>query len=264
MDLSGKVVAGVRLSREGAVARITLARPDARNAQTPAMWRRLAGAGAALASAEGVAVVIVDAEGPSFSAGMDRRMFTPEGIPGEGSLLTLAEGDDASIDGVIASCQEAFSFLSDGPAVSIAAVTGHAVGAGFQLALACDIVVCADDAQFSMREAAFGLIPDLTGTSPLVRAVGYSRALDLCLSTRRISGEEAHRMGIASRVVAGDELSAEVDRLASHIAGLVPGTALATKALLRRAVVSTPEEQRANERAAQIRRLRAMAALVRR
>ncbi|MDZ7577566.1 MAG: enoyl-CoA hydratase/isomerase family protein [Candidatus Nanopelagicales bacterium] len=258
---SAQVIDGIRLARDGSVARIRLARPEARNAQTPAMWRRMAGEGADLAHDEGVCVVVVDAEGQSFSAGLDRRMFTPEGIPGEGSLLSLVDGDDAEIDSTIAFFQTAFSFLTDAPAISIAAVQGHAVGAGLQLALACDLVVCAEDAQFCMREAAYGLIPDLTGTSPLVRSVGYHRALEMCLTTRWVDATEALALGLAARVVPASSLTAEVDQLVGQILGLLPGTAPEMKALLRQAETASPEQQRSNERAAQTRRLRALVAL---
>ena len=63
---------------------------------------------------------------------------------------------------------------------------GYAIGAGFQLALSCDLRVVADDAQFSMKESALGLVPDLTGTKPLVESVGYARALEICATARMV------------------------------------------------------------------------------
>ena len=75
--------------------------------------------------------------------------------------------------------------------MSIAAVQGHAIGAGFQLALACDLRVVADDVQFAMRETSLGLVPDLTGTHPLVGLVGYARALEICVTGRFVHAEEA-------------------------------------------------------------------------
>ncbi len=68
---------------------------------------------------------------------------------------------------------------------------GYAIGAGFQLALACDLRVLADDARFTMREPALGLVPDLTGTKPLVELVGYSRALEICATARWVAADEA-------------------------------------------------------------------------
>ena len=71
--------------------------------------------------------------------------------------------------------------------MTIAAVQGHAIGAGFQLALACDFRVLAEDVQFCMAETGLGLVPDLGGTLPLVRLVGYSRAAEICVTSRRVA-----------------------------------------------------------------------------
>ncbi len=207
----------------------------------------------------GIDVVLLAAEGPSFSAGLDRRMFTPEGIPGQGSLVSLTAASDSEIDSTIAQFQHGFSVFTDGPFVSIALVQGHAVGAGFQLALACDLIVCAEDAQFSMREASYGLIPDLTGTARLTRTVGYQRAMDICLTTRWVVAEEARRLGLATEVRPANELVAFGDELAAGLAGAVPGTARDMKSLLRAAEVLPPREQRDMERLTQIRRLRTLA-----
>ncbi len=113
-----------------------------------------------------VRVVVLRGEGKSFSAGLDRQMLSPEGIPGEPSFVDLARSDDAALDAAIAGYQDAFTWWRRNDIVSIAAVQGHAIGAGFQLALACDLRVVADDVQFAMRETSLGLVPDLTGTHP--------------------------------------------------------------------------------------------------
>ena len=78
---------------------------------------------------------------------------------------------------------------------------GHAIGAGFQLALACDLRVLADDAQLAMAEVTLGLVPDLGGTKRLVELVGYSRALEICVTGRRMGAAEADRLGLATVVV---------------------------------------------------------------
>src|SRR5206468_10124115 len=118
-------------------------RPERRNAQTPATWLELAEIGRTLPAA--VRTVVVSGEGPSFSAGLDRRMFTPEGVPGEPSLSDLAATSDDDAVEVVATYQAGFSWLRRSEFVSVAAVRGHAVGAGFQLALACDLRIAADD-----------------------------------------------------------------------------------------------------------------------
>src|SRR4051812_15815628 len=133
---------GVRLTVDDAVATVTLTNPAKRNAQSPALWRALAEAGRLLPGT--VRVVVLRAEGQSFSAGLDRQAFTPEGFDGEPSFIDLARGSDAELDATISEYQEAFTWWRRSDLVSIAAVQGHAIGAGFQLALACDLRVVAD------------------------------------------------------------------------------------------------------------------------
>jgi enoyl-CoA hydratase/carnithine racemase len=142
--------------------------------------------------------------------------------------------------------------------VSVAAVQGHAVGAGFQLALAADLRVLADDAQVAMREPSLGLVPDLGGTQPLVQAVGYSRALELCLSGRWIGAEEAYALGLATVVVPAAELSAATSDLVAALLAVPAGAAAATKELLLGAAARTYDEQLLAERTAQLGRLRAL------
>src|SRR5262249_59140551 len=91
----------------------------------------------------------------------------------------------------IAEFQAGFTWLGRPDVVSIAAVQGHAIGAGFQLALACDMRILTPDAQLTMAEVTLGLVPDLGGTGPLVRLVGYARALEICVTGRRVGAEEA-------------------------------------------------------------------------
>lgn len=155
---------GVRLTVDDAVATVTLTNPAKRNAQSPALWRALTEAGRALPGT--VRVVVLRGEGMSFSAGLDRQAFTPEGFDGEPSFLDMARGPEAELDATIAEYQEAFTWWRRNDLVSIAAVQGHAIGAGFQLALACDLRIVAEDVQFAMRETSLGLVPDLTGTHP--------------------------------------------------------------------------------------------------
>jgi enoyl-CoA hydratase/carnithine racemase len=203
-------------------------------------------------------VVVVTGEGPSFSAGLDRRMFTPEGVPGEGSLSDIPLGDDMAAIATIASYQAGFSWLRRSDFVSVAAVRGHAVGAGFQLALACDIRIAADDVQFTMAEPTLGLVPDLGGTQPLVQAVGYARALEICATGRRVGAAEAERIGLVNLVVAGDDLDAATEDLVTSLTATSQDAVRATKALLLAAAGRGYDEQLAAERQAQVERLRAL------
>lgn len=251
--------AGVRLDVEGELAVVTLCHPKRRNAQTPALWRALAAIGSELPGT--VRVVLLRGEGVSFSAGLDRAMFSPEGIPGEPNFLALAASGDQELDAAIAGYQEGFTWWRRPDVITIAAVQGHAVGAGFQLALACDLRVCAVDAQFSMRETSLGLVPDLTGTKPLTDLVGYGRALEICATGRWVGAEEAAAIGLANLTVPNEELDAAARDLAAALLAAPRGAVIETKALLQGAAGRSYEEQRAAERAAQARRLRDLAGI---
>ncbi len=251
--------AGLRLSVEGAVARITIARPERRNAMTGRTWTTMAHIGQTLPG--DVRIVVISGEGDIFSAGIDLNMFTPEGVDGERSIVAgLAEGttDDSGLDAYIAELQEGFRWLRRPDLVTIAAVRGHAIGAGFQLALSCDLRILADDAKFCMKEPALGLVPDLTGTKPLVDIVGVHRAVEICLTARKVGADEAREIGLATLVVGADELDAAVDDAVAGLLAVNADAAVATKALLQQAVDNTLEEQCAAERKAQAGRLTAM------
>ncbi|MGW7267292.1 enoyl-CoA hydratase/isomerase family protein [Streptomyces sp. NPDC054842] len=248
---------GVRLTVDEAVATVTLTNPAKRNAQSPALWRALTQAGRSLPGT--VRVVVLRAEGKSFSAGLDRQAFTPEGFDGEPSFIDLARGSDADLDATIAEYQEAFTWWRRSDIVSVAAVQGHAIGAGFQLALACDLRVVADDVQFAMRETGLGLVPDLTGTHPLVHLVGYARALEICATGRFVFAEEAERTGLANLSVPAEQLDAAVRDLIAPLLAAPRDAVVETKALLRGAQDRSYEDQRTAERAAQARRLRDLA-----
>jgi enoyl-CoA hydratase/carnithine racemase len=250
---------GVRLTVEDAVATVTLTNPDKRNAQSPALWRALAQAGRSLPG--NVRVVVLRGEGKSFSAGLDRQAFTPEGFDGEPSFIDLARGSDEELDAAIAEYQEGFTWWRRSDIVTIAAVQGHAIGAGFQLALACDLRVVAQDVQFAMRETGLGLVPDLTGTHPLVSLVGYARALEICATGRFVHAEEAERTGLANLVVPADELDSAVRDLAGALVAAPRDAVIETKALLQGVSERSYEEQRTAERAAQARRLRDLAGI---
>jgi enoyl-CoA hydratase/carnithine racemase len=249
---------GVRVERDGAVVRVSLVTPESRNAQTPATWRRLAAIPDLLTP--DIRAVVVTGEGPSFSAGLDRRMLSPEGIPGEESLLTLAGYSDDRMDQFIQGAQAAFTWWHRVPQLTVALVQGHAIGAGCQLALACDFMIVAPDAKLAMRETSLGLVPDLGGTAPLVSRVGYSRALEICASGRFIEADEAVRLGIALDVVPVEQWGDHVDALLAPMIAALPDAVAELKALLDGA--DSAPDQTARERAAQMRRLAALGRLM--
>lgn len=214
------------------------------------MWQALASFGDSLPSS--VRVVVVTGNGPSFSAGLDRSMFGRFGAE-------LGTGDDSFLD-TIASYQAGFAWLRRPEFISVAAVQGHAVGAGFQLALACDLRIAADDAQFRMAEPSLGLVPDLGGTQVLVDLVGYSRALEICATNRTVAAHEADRIGLVNLSVPRDQLDAAVDDLVAALTSTVHDAVTMTKALLLGARDRPYPQQLLAERQAQLARLRALTA----
>ena len=200
-----------------------------------------------------VRVVIVRGEGRAFSAGLDLSVARGGG---DSSLPQLAALSPAECAERIAGFQEAFTWLRRPSLVTIAAVQGHAIGAGFQLALNCDFRVLADDARFSMAEVTLGLVPDLGGTKRLTELVGASRALEICVTGRRVSAEEADRIGLATAVVPGADLPGAVSDLAAAVLAADRGAVAEIKALLAGATDRSYAEQDRAEREAQTRRLR--------
>lgn len=255
MNTEQLAAVGLQYAVDGATATVTLDRPEVRNAQTPQMWEALAGIGAQVP--DEVRVVVVRGSGGSFSAGLDRAVLDPFNPQGVGGLLTASDGEAADL---IGGWQQGFTWLRDERFVSIAQVQGYAVGAGFQLALSCDLRVVAEDAQFCMKESALGLVPDLTGTKPLVESVGYARALEICATARMVPAEEAVRIGLATSVHPAAELEQAVASLAASLTAPMDGVVSETKALLRGAGDRDLDTQRRLEREAQVRRFRAVAA----
>lgn len=251
-DLSDEK-AGLKVDIKDEVATVTLSRPRLRNAMTPLMWQGLARIGDGLP--ENIRVVVVKGEGPSFSAGIDLRLFTRDGVPGE---PRAASASDPDFDERVAGYQAGFTWLGKSQFVSIAVVQGYAIGAGFQLALACDLRVLAEDAMLCMKEPALGLVPDLAGTKPLVDIVGLPRAIELCLTAKTIDAAEAMRIGLTDRIVPLDKLEATVSDLVQELLTTKVAAARATKELLTKAGGRSLEDQAAAERAAQASLVRAL------
>jgi enoyl-CoA hydratase/carnithine racemase len=249
----GNTPAGVRLERAGPVATITLCRPAVLNAQTPEMWAALREYGSDLPG--DVRIVVIRGEGRAFSAGIDLTVATAAG----GAFARIAGLADERALRTLAGFQAAYGWLRRPDLISVAAVQGYAVGAGFQLALACDLRVVADDANFAMAEVKLGLVPDLGGTKRLVELVGYARALEICLTARRVDAAEAARIGLANVVVPVGELDPAVADLTAALLAAPRDAAVEIKALLADAAARDFGEQEAAEREAQLRRLRDLA-----
>lgn len=246
--------AGVRVERDGALLSVTLVNAEKLNTHTPATWRRLAAIEPHVE--DGVRVVLLAAQGSSFGAGLDRRMMSPEGVPGEESLASLAAMPEPEVDEYIQRFQSAFTWWSQTDAITIAAVQGHAIGASAQLALACDIMLVADDLKFALRETSLGLVPDLAGTWPLVQRVGYARALDICGTGRFVGASEAVAIGLAHSEHPAAVLVEAQRAMAEAFLGAPAAALRALKPLLQGAEHRERVPQNAAERAAQIGRLR--------
>lgn len=251
--------AGLGFAVDGPVATITLDRPAVKNAQHPGLWAGMVRLLEGLS--DEIRVVVLRGAGGAFSAGLDLGLLDPARAGEEGSLLTTMAKSDGEIIDVIGTYQLPFAMLTDPRFISIAVVDGVAIGAGFQMALCCDLRIVAEDARFCMKEPALGLVPDLVGTKPLVEAVGYARALEICASARMVGGVEAGEIGIAQQVVPAAELDAALAATISALTAHDAGAVRATKELLQAAPGRTLEEQRLAERTAQVARFRALAAL---
>ena len=250
--------AELRTDVDQAVATLTLSRPEQGNPQTPRLWAALAAAADALPPE--VHVVVVRAEGPSFSAGQGDSAYATGSRWAEGAPTGLGElvrRSDEEVRQALAGYQEAFSWCRRTDLLTIAAVQGHAVDAGFALALACDLRVCAEDARFAMRETSLGLVPGLGGIQPLVAAVGYARALEICVTGRWVDADEARHLGLAAIVVPRADLDATVGDLCAAVTAADAGAVAAVKKLMLAAPTRTYDEQLAAERDALLGRLRA-------
>ena len=212
------------------VASIELARPDKRNAISAQMFSELGDAAETAASDPGIRAVLVRGAGPSFCAGIDVTL-----------LGQLAGTRGARLRSFIRTAQRPFLTLAQMDKPSVAAVQGHALGAGFQLALACDLRVCADDVRFALLEVRFGMIPDLGGLHRLSRLIGPARTKELAWTGRTVVPEEAERLGLANRMVPTETLAKEGEGLAREVAASPPIPVALTKSLIGRAAETSLE-----------------------
>ena len=229
----------LRFECDGGVALLTLSRPDKLNAFTVEMWRELRELGQSLLDDPGdVRALVVTGEGRAFSSGIDTNVFTTDR-----SATDLADGaarrhDDELVNAILAA-QDSYTWLETAPFATIAAVRGYALGAGLQLALACDLRVFAHGTKVGLLEFKYGIIPDLGGTQRLPRITGPSKAKELIFTAAQIDAEEALRIGLADHVVADGELESTATRLAEQIAAQPPLAVRAAKRAINAAVAGT-------------------------
>ena len=207
----------IRYERDGHVGKLTLARPDKRNAQNPLMWAELAQLGSELLGDKTLRCLVVTGAGATFSAGLD----LVEGMAGMLADVAERPADEDTLAAGLAAAGT-FNWIPNLGCPSVAAVRGHAVGAGLQLALACDFRVFAQGTKVGLVEMRFGLLPDMGATVRLPRIVGESHARELILLGEVIDADEALRIGLANRVVADHELDAAAIELAARLAAKPP------------------------------------------
>jgi enoyl-CoA hydratase/carnithine racemase len=229
------------------VADVRLNRPEKRNALDGAMFSALAAGGEQLKSEAGVRAVVLSGEGESFCAGLDFASFqsmTSEGggapASDDGNPGTLTPG------GITHLGQQVCWVWQELPVPVIAAVHGHALGGGLQIALGADIRLVHPDAQLSVREVHWGLIPDMTGTLFLSRLVRPDVAKELTFTARVVTGREAAELGLATRL--SDDPRADALALAREIAGRSPHAVRGAKALFNRLANAGAADQFAEER----------------
>jgi enoyl-CoA hydratase/carnithine racemase len=230
----------VRYGVHDGVATIELARPDKRNALNAQAFSELGDAAERAAGDTGIRVVLVRGQGPSFCAGIDVTL-----------LGQLAGTRGARFRTFVRTAQRPFQILAQMDKPTVAAVQGHAIGAGFQLALACDLRLVTDETRFAMLEVRFGLIPDLGGPHRLTRLIGPARAKEIVWTGRTIEAEEAERLGLANRVVVPEALAKEADAFSRELSASPPLPVTLTKALINRAEETALETELEREGQAQ-------------
>ena len=207
----------LKLDRDGDVAWLRLNRPDKLNAMSTQLWDELRELGEKMVDDATLRCLVVISEGRAFSAGIDTSTFT-----GGGGLEPGASEHEDPVVGAVLRTQRAFTWLEDAPYPTVAAVRGYALGAGLQLAMACDLRIMARGTKLGVFEQKYGIMPDLGGTHWLPRLVGTAKAKELTWTVAEFDADEAYRIGLCERLVESDELETVAAELAATIAAQPP------------------------------------------
>jgi enoyl-CoA hydratase/carnithine racemase len=217
----------VSIAVEGPIATITLLGQERLNAMRRSFWEAMRSALSELEERDDVKVIIITGEGDrAFSAGGD--------IHGYADLNDASTRRDFIVD-----CIRTFEAVQDCAKPVIAGVNGLAMGGGFELALACDVVVAARSALFALPEATLGLVPGF-GITQLVDIVGPGWARYLVFAGERLSAERAAELGFVQLVVDDEELDSALAQLSEKIAGSAPLALAAAKSLVQRSMTNRP------------------------
>jgi len=202
----------VTLTRDGAVATVTLNRPERRNALSDALLTELASAFTELRDDAGARVVVVTGAGPVFSAGADAGLRSGMSAEERRQVFANRKSQFRRL------FERANTLLEGLEQPTIAMVNGHAVGGGWGLALACDFRIAAAEAQFWIPEVDLGVPLGVGSTARFVRLVGPARAKEIILECRRYSAAEALALGLVTRVVPAAALASTVGEYAALLA----------------------------------------------
>ncbi len=211
----------------GKVGLITLNRPKQLNALNAQLMQELAAAMYAFDADEGIGAIVITGSEKAFAAGADIVAMK------DWFFIDVYRDDYITRD---------WEHIRKIRKPVIAAVAGYALGGGNELAMACDIVIAADNAKFGQPEINLGIIPGAGGTQRLPRAVGKAKAMDLCLTARMMDATEAERSGLVSRVVPLDKLMEEAMAVADKIAGYSLPVVMMVKESVNRAYESSLSE----------------------
>jgi len=255
VDVPGVIDDRVTISVVDGIADVKMNRADKRNALDNAMFASLCAAGEYLKTLDGLRVVVLSGDGASFCAGLDFSSFAQMAEAGAKANAADNKADNkadmnagAMVDGRITHMAQQVCWVwQEVPVPVIAAVHGHALGGGIQIALGADIRIVHPDTQLSVREVHWGLIPDMTGTLMLSRLVRPDIAKNLVFTARVFSGHEAHEMGIATQL--SQNVHADAMTMAREIAGRSPEAVRGAKKLINLLANSGAAEQFAAERA---------------
>ena len=255
VDVPGVIDDRVTISVVDGIADVKMNRADKRNALDNAMFASLCAAGEYLKTLDGLRVVVLSGDGASFCAGLDFSSFAQMAEAGAKANAADKKPDKkpdmnagAMVDGRITHMAQQVCWVwQEVPVPVIAAVHGHALGGGIQIALGADIRIVHPDTQLSVREVHWGLIPDMTGTLMLSRLVRPDIAKNLVFTARVFSGHEAHEMGLVTQL--SQDVYADAMTMAREIAGRSPEAVRGAKKLINLLANSGAAEQFAAERA---------------
>jgi enoyl-CoA hydratase len=213
----------IKVEREEPIAVVRLDRPEQLNALSTELMRALVGALENLDGDDLIRCIVVGGDERAFAAGADISELL------DTSTLELYFGARLDLWDAIRSVRTPL----------VAAVSGYCLGGGCELALACDLVIASETAQFGQPETGLGVMPGAGGTQLLARSIGKSKTMDVVLSGRFLDAHEAERAGLAARVVARDDWLEEAKRVGREIAQKAPVAQRLAKEAVNRAFETT-------------------------